>query len=231
MGLTGVVTRVRLRLLRVESDAVLVDTDRFDDLDGVMAAMVEGDERYRYSVAWVDCTAGGPRTGRAVLTRGDHAPAGAEPPRAPRAGRLGVPFVAPPGLLNRLSVRAFNEAWFRRAPRHAVEVPHSLGAFFHPLDGVADWNRLYGPRGFVQYQFVVPDAAGETVRAVVERLARSGLVSFLAVLKRFGPGDPGHLSFPMAGWTLALDLPVGAEDLPDELDALDELVLEAGGRV
>ena len=231
MGLTGIVTRVRVRLLRVASDVVLVDTDRFDDLDGVMAAMVEGDARYRYSVAWVDCTAAGARTGRAVLTRGDHAPAGAEPPRAPRAGRFGVPFVAPPGLLNRLSVRAFNEAWFRRAPRHAVAEPHSIGSFFHPLDGVADWNRLYGPRGFVQYQFVVPDGAGETVRVVVERLARSGLVSFLAVLKRFGAGDPGHLSFPMAGWTLALDLPVGADSLPDELDALDELVLDAGGRV
>ncbi len=231
MGLTGIVTRVRLRLLRVESDVVLVDTDRYDDLDAVMAAMVEGDERYRYSVAWVDCTARGARTGRAVLTRGDHAPAGARAPRAPRPGRLGGPVVAPPGLLNPLSVRAFNEAWFRRAPRHAREVPHSIGAFFHPLDGVADWNRLYGPRGFVQYQFVVPDAAGETVRHAVERLARSGLVSFLAVLKRFGPGDPAPLSFPMAGWTLALDLPVGAAALPHELDALDELVLGAGGRV
>ncbi|HET8990709.1 MAG TPA: FAD-binding oxidoreductase [Acidimicrobiales bacterium] len=231
MGLTGIVTRVRLRLLRVESDVVLVDTDRFDDLDAVMAAMVEGDERYRYSVAWVDCTARGARTGRAVLTRGDHAPAGARAPRAPRPGRLGVPIVAPSGLLNPLSVRAFNEAWFRRAPRHAREVPHSLGSFFHPLDGVADWNRLYGPRGFVQYQFVVPDAAGETVRLAVERLARSGLVSFLAVLKRFGPGDPAPLSFPMAGWTLALDLPVGAASLPEELDALDELVIGAGGRV
>ncbi len=231
MGLTGIVTRVRLRLLRVESDVVLVDTERFDDLDGVMAAMVEGDERYRYSVAWVDCTARGSRTGRAVLTRGDHAPAGADAPRAPRAGRLSVPFVAPPGLLNRLSVRAFNEAWFRRAPRHAVAEPHSIGGFFHPLDGVADWNRLYGPRGFLQYQFVVPEGAGDTVRAVVERLARSGLVSFLAVLKRFGPGDPGHLSFPLAGWTLALDLPVGAPSLPGELDALDELVLSVGGRV
>ncbi|MHB1970194.1 MAG: FAD-binding oxidoreductase, partial [Acidimicrobiales bacterium] len=128
MGLTGIVTRVRLRLLRVESDVVLVDTDRFDDLDAVMAAMVEGDERYRYSVAWVDCTARGARTGRAVLTRGDHAPAGARAPRAPRPGRLGVPIVAPSGLLNPLSVRAFNEAWFRRAPRHAREVPHSLGS-------------------------------------------------------------------------------------------------------
>ncbi len=233
MGLTGVLTEVTLRLLRVTSDRVLVDTERFSDLDGVMAAMVEGDHRYRYSVAWVDCAARGGR-GRAVLTRGDHAEGadlGSASLEPPRPALLAVPVTAPPGLLSGATVAAFNELWFRRAPRHRVGEVQRLGTFFHPLDGLRDWNRLYGPRGFVQYQFAVPDAAAETVRVAVARLAVSRVPSFLAVLKRFGPADPAPLSFPQPGWTLALDLPVGPPGLPALLDGLDGLVTEAGGRV
>ena len=233
MGLTGVITEATLRLLPVSTDRVLVDTERFDDLDGVMAAMVEGDHRYRYSVAWVDCAASAQR-GRAILTRGDHARvddlAGATL-RPPRPARLAVPVTAPPGLLNAVSVAAFNELWFRRAPRRRVGEPQRLETFFHPLDGVRDWNRLYGPRGLVQYQFAVPDDAAETVRTAVSRLAASRVPSFLAVLKRFGAANPAPLSFPQPGWTLALDLPVGPPALPGLLDDLDALVVAAGGRV
>ncbi|MDE3064477.1 MAG: FAD-binding oxidoreductase [Acidobacteriota bacterium] len=234
MGLTGVVTRLSLRMLAIETDRVLVDTDRFDDLDGVMAAMAEGDRDYRYSVSWVDCMTRGAHMGRAILTRGDHARAGdvAEPSLAgPRAPRLAVPFDAPSGLLNSLSVRAFNEVWFRSAPRHEVAEAQSLSTFFHPLDGVRDWNRLYGRRGFVQYQFCVSDEHAETVVRAIERLSSSRVPSFLAVLKRFGAPTPGPLSFPAPGWTLALDLPVGPAALPGVLDDLDEMVIEAGGRV
>lgn len=234
MGLTGVVTSVTLRLLHIETDQVLVDTDRYANLDEVMAAMASGDDDYRYSVAWVDCMTKGSHMGRAILTRGEHALAAdvaAPTLRGPKKPKLLVPFSAPSGLLNPLTVKAFNEVWFRSAPRHEEREPTPLSTFFHPLDGVRDWNRLYGPRGFVQYQFSVPGNAGETVTNAIERLSESGVASFLAVLKRFGPANPGPLSFPMAGWTLALDLPVGPAKLPGLLDELDEIVIGAGGRI
>jgi decaprenylphospho-beta-D-ribofuranose 2-oxidase len=241
MGLTGIITRATLRLLAVETSYLLVDTERADDLDAVMDKMRTGDDAYRYSVAWIDCRSTGRQLGRSVLTRGDHARLEDLPPRlrrrpertrafAPRT-RVRVPVTPPGGLLNPLTVAAFNESWFRRAPRHRVAEPQHMAAFFHPLDGVGQWNRLYGPRGFLQYQFVVPDDRADTVRQVIEQLTERRLASFLAVLKRFGPGDPGPLSFPMAGWTLALDLPVGHPGLDSLLDSLDREVIAAGGRV
>jgi decaprenylphospho-beta-D-ribofuranose 2-oxidase len=234
LGLTGVVASITLKLLKIDTDQVVVDTQRFANLDEVMSEMTEGDADYRYSVAWVDCMTRGSNLGRAVLTRGDHARASdvdSVSLRAPSAARLKVPFDAPSGLLNPWTIRAFNEAWFRSSPRHQVAKLESFSSFFHPLDGVGDWNRLYGRRGFVQYQFCVPEGSGDTVRRAIEHLASSGLASFLAVLKRFGPSSPGPLSFPMPGWTLALDLPVGPATLPQVLDDLDELVLSANGRI
>jgi decaprenylphospho-beta-D-ribofuranose 2-oxidase len=234
MGLTGVVTTVTLRLLKIQTDKVLVDTTRFSQLDDVMAAMIAGDDDYRYSVAWVDCMTKGASMGRAILTRAEHATRRditGDSLVAPKSAHLRVPFNAPPGLLNPVSIRAFNEIWFRRAPKRREGEEQSLGAFFHPLDGISDWNRLYGRRGFVQYQFAVANAQCETVVRAIERLSSSGVPSFLAVLKRFGPANHGMLSFPIPGWTLALDLPIGPQALPGVLDDLDEMVIEAGGRV
>ncbi|HUZ09150.1 MAG TPA: FAD-binding oxidoreductase [Acidimicrobiales bacterium] len=238
MGLTGVVTRAIIRLIPVETSSMLVDTERFDRLGDVMGAMEASDAAYRYSVAWVDCMGSRRHLGRSVLTRGDHAPRSALPPgRAgaalpvPRGPRLRVPVPAPGGLLNARSVGAFNGLWFRRSPRREAGALRPLSSFFHPLDGIADWNLLYGPRGFVQYQFVVGPEHGESVERAVAMIGRSGAPSFLAVLKRFGPGDPGPLSFPLEGWTLALDFPIGPPVLPSLLDRLDSLVAGVGGRV
>ncbi len=241
MGLTGVVTEATLRMIPVETSYILVDTERAHDLEDAMDRMLTGDDGYHYSVAWIDCQSTGSRLGRSVLTRGDHArmddlPARlrSRPDRArafsPRT-LANVPLTPPGGLLNPATVGAFNELWYRKAPRHQVGKPQHMAAFFHPLDGVGAWNRLYGPRGFLQYQFVVGDEHGDAVRRVIERLTRDRLASFLAVLKRFGPGDPGPLSFPAPGWTLALDLPVGNPALPALLDDLDAEVLGAGGHL
>lgn len=234
MGLTGVMISVTFKMLKIETDRVLVDTERFSNLEQVMQAMLSGDDAYKYSVAWVDCMTKGARMGRAILTRGDHATkeqVSSVSLTGPSSPKLVVPFNAPSGLLNPFTIKAFNELWFRAAPKFRTGEAQSLSTFFHPLDGVRDWNRLYGKKGFVQYQFCVPDEAGDTVVNAVKRLSESGVPSFLAVLKRFGAGNPGMLSFPMPGWTLALDLPVGPRLLPEVLDDLDQMVLGAGGRI
>ncbi|MCK8677160.1 FAD-binding oxidoreductase [Streptomyces lichenis] len=244
MGLTGVVLAAEIQLVPVETAWMSVDTERATDLDDLLARLTANDDGYRYSVAWIDLLARGAATGRAVLTRGDHARA-AELPRRTRVGRRGrrdplafrparlpapPPFL-PEGLLTRTTVGLFNEAWYRRAPRHRTGELQRLTSFFHPLDGVPHWNRVYGRGGFVQYQLVVGHGREETLRRVVRRIARRGCPSFLAVLKRFGAGDPGWLSFPMPGWTLALDIPAGLSGLGAFLDELDEEVADAGGRV
>ena len=238
MGLTGVVVDATIALRRIESSAVSVDTDRVPDLDAALALMREGDDAYHYSAAWIDLMATGRHMGRCVLYRGDFASRDELP-----AKRRGDPYAlsmrtiatappSPPGLLNHLSLRVFNEGVFRSAPRRRRGELQTITRFFHPLDIVNEWNRLYGPTGFIQWQPVVPFGAEATLQHIVEALSTSGTPSFLSVLKRFGPGNAGHLSFPMPGWTLSLDLPVThGPALGELLDDLDDKVAEVGGRV
>ncbi|GHC69381.1 FAD-binding oxidoreductase [Streptomyces flavofungini] len=238
MGLTGVILSAVLQLHPVETSLMAVDTERATDLDDLMARLTATDHRYRYSVAWIDLLARGAATGRAVLTRGDHAPLDALPARArtaPLAFRPrqlpAAPRFIPEGLLGPRSVGLFNELWYRKAPRSRTAQIQKLATFFHPLDGVPHWNRVYGRGGFIQYQFVVGYGQEETLRRIVHRISAHRCPSFLAVLKRFGDADPGWLSFPMPGWTLALDIPANLPGLAPFLDDLDTEVATAGGRV
>ncbi len=221
MGLTGVILDATFACPRIESSRLLVDTDRAADLDTVCELMRSGDHLYDYSVAWIDLMATGSSMGRSVLTRG----------RFATAEEVSAPPIVPAGLLNRLSIRAFNELWFRKAPVERREELQSIPAFFHPLDMVRGWNRIYGPAGFLQWQFVIPFDATRTLTTIVDELSRSGCTSFLAVLKSFGDGNPGPLSFPSSGWTLALDIPAGVPGLGPLLDRLDDLVIGVGGRI
>ncbi|MCF8526765.1 MAG: FAD-binding oxidoreductase [Candidatus Nanopelagicales bacterium] len=235
MGLTGIVTQATFDLIPITSSRISVDTERTSSLDDVMDRMITGDDAYRYSVAWVDSVH---PSGRGVLTRGDHASAdqlAGKAAQAPLEFEPKVLATAPPiptnGLVNPLTMRAFNEAWFRKAPKQRTGELQTIAEFFHPLDIVQDWNRVYGPSGFLQYQFAVPDSAGELVGRALAALRGVGALSALTVLKRFGAANPGPLSFPQPGWTLAVDVPAGVDGLGVVLDQLDDEVLAAGGRL
>jgi len=237
MGLTGIIVDATFVVLPIETSRCLVDTERIPNLEALLERMESGDDDYRYSVAWVDLVASGASLGRSVLTRGDHATAAdlddagvqLDDPLAFSPPALASVPRGVPNLLNRLSVSAFNEVWYRKAPRSHRGL-ESITGFFHPLDMVGSWNRLYGSAGFLQYQFVVPFEAVDTLRTIVREVSASGHASFLAVLKRFGDANAAMLSFPEPGWTLTMDLPAGVGGLGNLLERLDRLVLDAGGR-
>ena len=238
MGLTGLIVAATVQLKRVATSRVRVDTVRTAGIDQTMAVLAEHDGRFGYTVAWSDSLARGAGLGRSVITSGDFAepgdlsPADARDPFAFRPGaRLGVPPGVPPGLINRYTVALANEAYYRRAPRSSSGEIQAIGPFFHPLAAIRNWNRVYGPGGFRQYQYVVPFGAEGAVRRSFELVSQARAPSFVTVLKRFGAGDSGLLSFPMPGWTLALDFPARTPALAELLGSLDQLVVEAGGRV
>ena len=238
MGLTGLICAATVRLIPIETRHCVVDISRVPNLDALIDAMEADDHRYRYAVAWIDLVAKGRNMGRSVLSLGDHATVDDLRELSPQHADTPLDFGPPdfpnvprgmPNVLPRPAVRLFNEFWYRKTPRrhHGTE---SLTGFFHPLDMVGQWNRLYGRRGFLQFQLLVPFEAVDTLRRIVETISAEGHASFLAVLKRLGVESGGMLSFPKPGWTLTLDLPAGVRGLDVLLHTLDDLVLGVGGR-
>lgn len=244
MGLTGVVVDASVRVEPLHSPWVAADTDRTDGLEQTLA-MMSGEERHRYSVAWLDLLADGAKMGRAIVSRADPMPADAPtPPARARRGAgagnpgsrarravLEIPRGFPGALLRPSSVRAFNALHWSAAPRRERERPLARSPFFFPLDVVGRWNRLYGSAGLIQYQFVIPAGAEGALERCFELIRGRRLPVYLAVFKRLGAAFGGPLSFPLEGWTLALDIPASTPGLRAVLQELDKLVAGVGGRV
>lgn len=228
MGLTGIVLEATLALKTIKSAFVNETTIKAGDLEELLALFEEYQET-TYSVAWIDCLSTGKSLGRALLMLGEHAESGAL--ETGKGGGVTVPVDMPGLLLNTRSVRAFNALYYHRVLRKRSKRRAHYDPFFYPLDGIQHWNRLYGKNGFTQYQFVLPKDAGlPGVASAVERIARSGRGSFLAVIKAFGRGNDNYLSFPMEGYTLSLDFKI-EKGLFELLDELDGIVLHHGGRL
>ncbi len=227
MGLTGVITAAEIQLRPVRGALLAVDSDRVESLEQTLALLSGPGGPHR--VAWLDLL--GPRPVRGIVTRAQQLDdeAGAGAPTTPY--RAAVPPGWPGWPLRPLTARAFNELRFRLAPRQERERPLPFGPHMFPLDALGSWPRLYGASGFLQYQFVVPPEAVSTLEQVILHMRSIGLPSYLAILKDMGDAGRGPLSFPIRGWTLALDLPRNAPGLWAALDHYDELVTAAGGRV
>ncbi|MEN6684041.1 FAD-binding oxidoreductase [Stenotrophomonas pavanii] len=231
LGLTGLVTHAELQLRRVPGSSLEVENIRFSSLADFFALSQDSSESHEYSVAWIDCLAHDRALGRGHFTRASHAVQPAdERPATPRR-QWSMPLTPPMSLVNRLTLRPFNTLYYWRQPAQRRRHVSHLLPFFYPLDGISQWNRMYGPAGFVQYQCVLPPhAAADGIPALLQEIARSGQGSFLAVLKQFGTRPSlGMLSFPRPGTTLALDFPNTGEALWALLRRLDRIVDAAGG--
>ncbi len=233
MGLTGNIYEAKFRLIKIETSLMSVNTSRYEDLNSLMEAMLIADKKFHYSVAWVDSL---DKNNRGVLTCGDHA---TEDELKVKLKKLeydpqnltSTPSYLPNGLLNYFTVKIFNEAWYRKSPKFKESELQTIPQFFHPLDGVNNWNKIYGSNGFLQYQFVIPDGATYLIGKTLKVLKDNKAPSFLTVLKRFGKGNKAYLSFPIKGWTLAVDLPANVRNLNLTLDLIDKMVSQEGGRI
>lgn len=235
MGLTGIILRAAFRLRRIETAYIRQKTLAAANLGEAMD-ILDREDGWTYSVAWIDCLTRGDAAGRSLVYLGEHAGVGdltprqaARPLEPGRRRKLSVPIDLPSWTLNRWSVKAFNELYYRRG-RQKTDQVIDYDTYFYPLDNVLGWNRIYGRRGFAQYQFVLPlERSRDGMKEALECISRSGCGSFLSVLKRFGPQDSAF-SFPMEGYTLALDFPLTqrAERLFEELDTI---VIRHGGRL
>jgi FAD/FMN-containing dehydrogenase len=229
LGLTGVITEAEIQLRRVVGPWLAIETAPYANLDEFFHLADDSETDWEHTVSWIDCLSG--EIGRGIFMRGnpthlDHRP-------EPKNRKLTMPLVPPISLVNRLSLRPFNMAYFNLKKKQAGSGVAHYESFFYPLDNLLEWNRMYGPKGFFQYQSVVPREVGrEAVRAMLGEIARSGDGSFLAVLKTFGNRQPvGMMSFPQPGVTLALDFPNKGNRTLKLFERLDSIVREAGGRI
>jgi FAD/FMN-containing dehydrogenase len=231
LGLTGVITWVEIQLMPIRSSRVSVTSIRFGNLDEFFALSEELDSKYEYSVAWIDCLSRGASLGRGIFMVGDHADN--DVLHLPVKKKRAVPVTPPISLINPLTLRAFNALYYNRQQQKTVQSEVDYDSYFYPLDSLLEWHRIYGKRGFQQYQCVLPQAhSRDGMHAILDAIGRSGTGSFLAVLKRCGDiVSPGLLSFPMAGASLALDFPQHDERNRRLFERLDAIVREAGGRL
>lgn len=233
LGLTGVICWVELQLRRIQGPWMEMESVRFDALDEFFELSRTSMESHEYSVAWIDCLARGSSLGRGHFIRADHASAyGAERPLQPK-NSLSMPLTPPVSLVNRLTLRPFNALYYHRQRARQQRATVHYQPYFYPLDGISNWNRMYGRRGFLQHQCVLPpDCARDAVAELLDAIAQSGTGSFLAVLKEFGDMPSlGMLSFPRPGATLALDFPNTGPEVFRLLDRLDEIVAAADGAI
>ena len=232
MGLTGLIRTATIRLLKVPSLSIVQTTTRFDRLAEYFALAPAADERHEYAVAWIDSLKTGRSLGRGHLICGDHA-ANGDLAGIARKPLVTVPLTPPISPLAGFALRAFNEAYFRKASAGTTTATVPFDEFFYPLDRIGRWNRLYGPAGLHQHQSVVPVLYAEAaIRALIECAVAHGHGSFLTVLKRFGPSEsPGLTSFPREGYTLTLDFPHRGPKTLALLAELDAITTSAGGAV
>ena len=226
LGLTGVIAWADIQLRRVGGPWIDNESIPFSSLKAFLDLSHESNERFEYTVAWLDCFAG--KNARGIFFRGNHAADGRQDMRRKRGPS--VPFALPAWILNRWSVRAFNEAYYALHAHRRGVAREPYDAFFYPLDSIRHWNLLYGRQGFLQYQCVIPEQQLAAFEELLERIARSGVGSFLGVLKQFGSVPPaGMLSFPRPGLTIALDFPMRGESTLSLMRSFDEVVEQSGG--
>lgn len=238
MGLTGLILEGTFKLKKVETAYIYEESTKTKNLDELYG-LFEQSSHFTYSVSWIDCLARGKHLGKGILLNGEHAKLGdlpkerqrQAPLELPRKKKLAIPFNLPSFTINPLTVRAFNALFYAKAKggqhKHVID----YDTYFYPLDGIHHWNRVYGRKGFAQYQFAIPPANSyEGLKQILEIISGERLPSFLSVLKYFGKSETGPLSFPMEGYMLALDFPI-TDKLFGVLDRLDQLVVDLGGRL
>lgn len=239
LGLTGLITWAEIKLKRIYHRAMQTEVIKFANLEEFFEISAQSDQYYDYTMAWVDCNSIGNNLGRGIFFRGNHVKEEEIPKQwqLPFLNRLPpvlrtMPIYLPSFALNRWTVAAFNSFYYKRQKSKNINQLVDYQPFFYPLDAILEWKRLYGKRGFLQYQFVVPYTDHRVITEILQTIAQSGLSSFLAVLKTFGDlGSPGILSFPRPGVTLALDFPIKGAHTFELLERLDNMVSEAQGVV